>query len=106
MATQCFIITDEYGSFVQNARVNVIVGNSLLFTNFTNPSGQINANIDVANDNLIYVSFNSYTPVQYVYNGTGSGTCIEIKIKTCQPLQQEPLDEGRFLRWLPIMYCI
>lgn len=106
MATQCFIITDEYGSFVQNARVNVIVGNSLLFTNFTNPSGQINATIDIANDNLIYVSFNSYTPVQYVYNGPGSGTCIKIKIKTCQPLQQELLDEGRFLRWLPVMYCI
>jgi hypothetical protein len=103
---QCFIITDEYGNPVQNAKVDTIVDNAKLSTGFTNPSGTINATITPFKDNLIYVRFNSYTPIQYVYNGSGGESCISITIHTCQPLQQEKLEDGRFLIWNPVMYCV
>ncbi len=103
---QCFTIIDEYGSPVQGAKVNTIVGNSIVYTGFTSPSGEVNSTITPFSDNLIYVRLNSYTPVQYVYSGSGGESCIEITIKTCHALVQEPLDEGRFLVWKPIAYCI
>lgn len=106
MATQCFKVLNEYGKAVQNARVDIIVGRDRIFSNFTSPTGQITATITAGVDNLVYVRFNSYTPVQIVYNGSGSEPCIEINIHTCQPLQQEPLENGRFLVWNPVAYCI
>lgn len=101
---QCFKVIDEYGSPVQNARVDVIVGREKIYSNFTSPTGQVNATVQEG-DNLVYVRFGAYTPSQYVYNGSGSEACITITIKTCVSLRQEPLDEGRFLRWMPVMYC-
>jgi hypothetical protein len=98
------LVVDEHGDPVHNARVDVIVGNELFSSGYTNVSGTINAVISTG-DNLVYVRYNSYTPVQYIYNGSGLGVCITISIYTCQPMRQEPLDEGRFLVWLPVAYC-
>lgn len=106
MAVQCFTVTDEYGSPVQNARIDVIVDNAVFSNGFTNPLGNINAVVFPFHDNLVYVRFNSYTPVQYVYNGGGNGECVTISIHTCHSLKQESLEDGRFLVWQPVAYCI
>lgn len=105
MPSQSFKIQDEYGVAVQNATVSVIVNQEVIFSGVTNSLGIVSTTIDTSFDNLVYIRFQSYTPVGYVYRGSGGESTITIEIHTCQTLQQDILDEGRFLVWQPVMYC-
>ncbi len=106
MPTQQFKIQDEYGIAVQNAVISVIVNQEVIFSGLTNSLGIASATIDTSFDNLVYIRFQSYTPVSFVYRGIGGESTITIEIHTCQPLQQDILDEGRFLVWQPVIYCV
>lgn len=106
MATQLVKIVDESGIPINGAIVSVVCNGVLLFEGNTNSFGLKTVTIQQNANNLIYVRYQAYTPVEYVYIGSGSNVAIEIQISTCISLLATKQDYGSFLQWRTVSYPI
>lgn len=106
MATQVFKIVDKTNTPVSGATVSSVCNGVLLSEGNTNGSGLRTVTIQQNANNLIYVRYQAYTPVEYVYIGLGSTTAIEIQINTCISLLAAKQDYGSFLQWNTVSYPI
>ena len=102
MATQQFRIIDENGSPVNGAIVSVVCWGVIIYEQAV--SGIASVTVQPYANNLVYVRFQSYTPVEYAYFGSGGESVIDIQIKTCVSLFAPKLDYGSFLNWSQVKY--
>lgn len=106
MATQQFKIVDESHNPVVGAIVTVIQNGLVVYESTTPSNGIRNATVIANRDNLIYVRYQSYTPVEYVYSGGGGEGIISIEINTCINILAPVKDYGSFLRWSQVAYSV